>query len=70
MNFDTFYIKRFLLCIVLLAFTFKNSYLKTSEIEKKKKNPYKIFKQNYYIASFEKFYIILLKFLKRRIEII
>lgn len=37
MNFDTFYIKRFLLCIVLLAFTFKNSYLKISEIKKKKK---------------------------------
>lgn len=42
MNFDTFYIKRFSLCVILVAFTFKNSYFKNlSEIKKKKKNSYK-----------------------------
>lgn len=68
MNFDTFYIKRFSLCVVLLAFTFKNSYLKTSEI-KKKKDSYKNL-QTKLLASFEKFYIILLKSLKTKIKII
>lgn len=69
MNFDTFYIKRFSLCVILVAFTFKNSYFKNlSEIKKKKKNSYK--KSWNKVIGFEKFYIILLKSLKTRIKII